>query len=118
VSRLVSLAFGGLEAAMRKVAVWFLTIAGLIGLLTALSFEGHGGGVEIQGQGAAAEPIRQPMVWRVGFPDKWLEFESQPNAHVAGVNVLSWSFVILSASVCALCTALLWRRRASPPKPR
>jgi hypothetical protein len=101
-----------MEAAMRKAGVWFLTVAGLVGLLTAFSFQGHGGGV------SRLQPVGpthvEPMVWRVGLPDTWLEWESRPNAHIAGYYFLSWSFGILVASGCALCWAVLLSRRTPP----
>jgi hypothetical protein len=97
---------------MRKVAAWLLLIAGLIGLLGVGSVEGRGGGREIQGGGGGVEIAREePMVWRLGFPDTWLEWESRPKVRIAGVYCLSWSFGILCASVCALCGALVLSRR-------
>ena len=106
---------------MRKAGVWLLTITGLIGLLVAFSVHGGGGGASTPRPGG---PVHvEPLVWRVGLPDGWLEWErpgfllgqeSRPNVHFTGVYVLTWSFGILSASLCALgCAALLGRRRQS-----
>jgi hypothetical protein len=89
---------------MRKASIWFLVIAGLAGLLTALSAGGHGGGGVARLDGSIQ---REPMVWHMGLPDKWVEWESSPNAHIVKVSLLSWSFAILVASVCALCGAVL-----------
>ena len=81
---------------MRKAAVWVLTIAGLAGLCMALGFEGRGG--------------PQGWVYRVGYPDAWVEWESTPAGHTYGVNVLRWSFGTLVASVYALYYAVRVRR--------
>ncbi len=85
---------------MRKASIWFLVIAGLGGMLTALSVERHGGGGMSRPDGSIE---REPMVWHLGLPDKWVEWESSPNAHAVNVSLVSWSFAILIASVCALC---------------
>ena len=94
---------------MRK--AWFLTIAGVIGLIMALSIEGHIRGVsDLQPDG----PISMgPMIYRMGFPDGWLEWESSPNSHshIMGVHFDRWSFAILVASVCAICSAVVLRMR-------
>jgi len=100
---------------MRMARVWFLAIAGLVGLLTAFSFEGHGGGVS-RPQPAGPTHV-EPMVWRLGLPDTWLEWDSRPQAKIVGVYLLSWSFGILVASVCSLCGAVLLSRRAPPQEP-
>jgi hypothetical protein len=106
---------------MRTAGVWLLSITGSVGLLAALSVHGGGGGASTPQLGG---PIHvEPLVWRVGLPDGWLGWErpgyllgqeSRPNVHFAGVRVLTWSFGILGASVCALgCAALLDRRGQS-----
>jgi hypothetical protein len=98
---------------MRKAGVWLLSIAGVVGLLTALSFEGHGGGVSrLQPEGPIVDG---PMTYRVGIPDAWLEWESSLNGRIADVHFVRWSFAILLVSVCALCSAVLLRWRT--PKP-
>jgi hypothetical protein len=40
---------------MRKASIWLLIIAGLIGLLTALSGGGHGGGAVSRRDGSIAQ---------------------------------------------------------------
>jgi hypothetical protein len=89
---------------MRKASIWFLVIAGLGGMLTAFSVEGHGGGGVSRPDGSIE---REPMVWQLGLPDRWVVWESSPNAHIVNVSLVSWSFAILVASVCALCGAVL-----------
>src|SRR5262245_15467662 len=88
---------------MRRAGVWILTIAGLVGLLMALTFEGRGGP-----QGSA---------FRMGLPDAWVEWESTPNGHTFGVYILRWSFGILVASVYALYYAVRLSRHTQPQKP-
>jgi hypothetical protein len=84
---------------MRKVGVWFLAIAGFVGLLVSVgTIEGHGGGVEWQaGDGkpmvvvkagdkpmvvvkAGDKPmvVVKPVVYRMGFPDAWVVWEYRP----------------------------------------
>jgi hypothetical protein len=111
---------------MRKASVWFLAIAGLAGLVTALWPAAHGGGVSrLRPEGPT---LVEPMVYRMGHPDAWLEWsgrpngvpdewESRPNGEKAGVYFLRWSFGILVASVCALCYAMLLSRRTPLQKP-
>ncbi len=106
---------------MQKAGVWLLTIIGLVGLLVALSFEGHGAGASTPQPGGPVHVA--PVVWPVGLPDTWLEWErpgyllgqeGRPHVHFAGVYVLRWSFGILVASACALgCASILARRGQS-----
>jgi hypothetical protein len=100
---------------MRKASVGFLTIAGVVGLVTALSFQAHGGGVSRPG--AEGPALVEPMSYRVGVPDAWLVWESGPDGRTRGVYLLRWSFAILVASVCALCCAarLSWRTPSQEP---
>lgn len=90
---------------MQRVAVWALSVAGVIGLLLALGFEGWKGpnGPE----------------FRMGFPDAWVVWESLPNGgHRYEVNVLRWSVLILAGSVYALYGAVrLNQRKATDPEP-
>jgi hypothetical protein len=58
---------------MRKASVWFLTLAGVVAVVTALSFEGHGGGVSrLRPEGPT---LVQSIVCRMGLPE-----------HMAGVG--------------------------------
>jgi hypothetical protein len=106
---------------MRNAGVWLLTMAGMVGLLAALGIHGGGGGTSTLQPGG---PIHvEPLVWHVGLPDGWLRWErpryllgqeDQPTTRFAGMYVLTWSFGILGASVCAPgCAALLGRCRQS-----
>jgi hypothetical protein len=97
---------------MRKVGFWSLTIAGLVGLLAAFSVKGEGGGVSrFRPEGPM---VRDPIVWQVGLPDAWLEWQSglNPTLHFS-----HWSFLILVASVFALCGALKLRLRTPRKEP-
>jgi hypothetical protein len=87
---------------MRKTAVRVLTIASVAGLCSAFGFEGRD------------EP--QGRVYRVGYPDAWVDWESTPNGQTYGVNVLRQSFGILVVSVFALYYAVR-RRQTMPGRP-
>ena len=54
------------RAVIRRAASWILGIAGLVGLILFLSFEGHSG----QGQ----------SVFRMGSPDPWFVWEYRPDS--------------------------------------
>jgi hypothetical protein len=97
-----------------QASIWLLMIAGLVGLLAALSGERHGGGVVSRPDGSIDQ---EPMVWHLGLPDKWVELESRPNAHLMSVDLLSWSFGILVAGLCALCGAVLLSLKRSQAEP-
>ncbi len=88
---------------MRKVSVWLLAIAGLVGLVTSLGSEGHG----------------NPRGWafRMGFPDTLAEGEWASGDYTGRVYLLRWSFGILVASVYALWYAARLSRRTPPQKP-
>jgi hypothetical protein len=86
---------------MRKVAVWLLSVSGVIGLLVAFSFEAWKGpnGPE----------------FRMGYPDSWVVWESTPNGgHRSEVDFLRWSVLIWVTSVYALYYAVRLGRRNAP----
>ena len=91
---------------MRRVILWVLTIGGLIGLLTAFGFE-----LKQQTRSVTKDSIVIDTTLRVGEPDVWLEWEDGPNGRKSDLHIVRWSFVILVASVFALCSAVLlkWR---------
>ena len=67
---------------MRKVAVWVLSVAGVIGLLLALGFQLWKG--------------PNGLEFRMGYPDAWVVWESTPGGgNRADVHVLRWSVLIL-----------------------
>lgn len=88
---------------MRKARVWIQTAVGLVGLVTALAFEGRG----------------TPRGWafRMGFPDTLAEGEWASGDYTGRVYLLRWSFGFLVASVYALCYAVRLSRRTPPQKP-
>jgi hypothetical protein len=94
---------------MRKAGVWILTIVGLLGLVTGLSFNMHGGGVS---RAAPEGPtVVEPMVFRVGLPDAWIRYERRADGFSREVNLFRWSFGILVIGVIALYYAVVLARR-------
>lgn len=88
---------------MRTTHALFLTIAGFLGLLMAFCFEARRDG--------------QTSVLRIGLPDGSFVWETTPAGQASGVHVLSWSFAILVASVCALYYGVQLSWRKAPEKP-
>lgn len=85
---------------MKRISVWVLSIAGVIGLFLGLGFKGWKGpnGPE----------------FRMGYPDSWIVWESLPNGgHRFEVNLLRWSALILIVSVYALYYSVRLGRRKS-----
>ena len=83
---------------MRRVTVWVLSVAGVIGFLLAFGFEGR----------------KRPSgpEFRMGYPDSWVVWESLPDGgHRFEANPLRWSGLILVGSVSALYYAVRINRR-------
>lgn len=86
---------------MRRVAIWVLSVGGVIGLLFALGFKGWQG--------------PNGLEFRMGYPDSWVVWESTPNGgHRFEVSVLRWSVLILVTSVYALYYAVRLSNHKSP----
>lgn len=85
---------------MRRVTIWVLSVAGIIGLLFAFGFRSW------QGPNGPE--------FRMGFPDSWVGWESLPNGgHQFEVSLLRWSFLILFGSIYALYYAVRLNQRHS-----
>lgn len=77
---------------MRNVAVWVLSVGGVIGLVMFFSV-------------VWVERLNG-FEFRMGFPDSWIVWESiPPGGHRSEINFVRWSVLILVASVSALQSA-------------
>ena len=86
---------------MRRTLCCVLGLAGLIGLVLCLSFEGRGGAAQV--------------AFCMGWPDAWLVWESHPGGRGFEIDLVHWSVAIGVAGVFALYySARLWRRPATP----